>query len=78
MRNSARLAVRALRQRRPGSRRRERGEVGPGTRLAVLTHQVRVMDRRLARTGHLWRLRSKTRVFHKGHHPRTYVLTRRG
>jgi predicted RNA methylase len=48
----------------------------PGARLAVLTHEVRRMERCLGRTGHLWRQVSVTRVFHKGHHPRIYVLER--
>ena len=45
-------------------------------RLVVLAHEIRIMDRCLQRAQHQWRLRSQTRVFHKGHHPRIYVLDR--
>lgn len=56
----------------------ERAHAGaaPGARLAVLTHEVRIMQRCLARAHHLWRLTSQRRVFHKGHHPRIYLLDR--
>jgi predicted RNA methylase len=56
----------------------ERGyaAAAPGARFAVLTHEVRIMQRLLARNQHLWRLTSEIRVFHKGHHPRIYLLTR--
>lgn len=47
-------------------------------RLVVLTHEIKIMERCLRRSEHKWRLRSQTRVFHKGHHPRIYVLDRRG
>jgi predicted RNA methylase len=46
-------------------------------RLVVLTHEIRIMERCLQHAEGLWRLRSQTRVFHKGHHPRIYVLDRR-
>jgi tRNA (guanine6-N2)-methyltransferase len=46
-------------------------------RLVVVTHEIRIMERCLQRAERLWRLRSQTRVFHKGHHPRIYVLDRR-
>jgi len=32
----------------------------------------------LRAAGDLWRQQSQTRVFHKGHHPRIYVLARAG
>jgi tRNA (guanine6-N2)-methyltransferase len=44
----------------------------PGARLVVLTHEIRIMQRCLRRSP--WRLVSETRVFHKGHHPRIYLL----
>ncbi len=47
----------------------------PGARLAVLTHEVKVMDRVLRGTA-LWRERAEVRVFQKGHHPRIYLLAR--
>lgn len=47
-----------------------------GARLAVLTHEIRIMERCLARTRNLWRLTAEHRVFHKGHHPRMYLLIR--
>jgi tRNA (guanine6-N2)-methyltransferase len=55
----------------------ERAYLGaaPGARLAVLTHEVRIMERCLARTRDLWQLTSEQRVFHKGHHPRIYLLS---
>jgi hypothetical protein len=46
-------------------------------RLVVLTHEIRIMERCLQRPEQRWRLRSQTRVFHKGHHPRIYLLDRR-
>lgn len=49
----------------------------PGARLAVLTHEVRIMERCLARAAAQWESRQVVRVFQKGHHPRIYVLTRR-
>jgi tRNA (guanine6-N2)-methyltransferase len=45
-------------------------------RLLVLTHEIRIMERVLRQTAGLWRLQSETRVFHKGHHPRIYLLIR--
>jgi len=47
----------------------------PGAQLAVLTHEVKVMDRVLRGTA-LWRERAEVRVFQKGHHPRIYLLGR--
>ncbi|MGH4015526.1 MAG: class I SAM-dependent methyltransferase [Pseudonocardiaceae bacterium] len=49
-----------------------------GARLLVLTHEIRMMERCLRRTSAMWRLKSETRVFQKGHHPRIYLLTRGG
>ena len=46
----------------------------PGARLAVLTHEVRMMERCLARSQ--WESQQVVRVFQKGHHPRIYLLTR--
>ncbi|WP_307802419.1 methyltransferase [Cellulomonas fengjieae] len=48
----------------------------PGARFVVLTHEVKVMERCLRDADALWRVRSTTRVFAKGHHPRIYVLDR--
>ncbi len=47
----------------------------PGAQLAVLTHEVTIMDRVLRGTS-LWRERAEVRVFQKGHHPRVYLLRR--
>ena len=47
----------------------------PGARLVVLTHEIKVMERCLRETD-LWAVRSETRVFAKGHHPRIYLLDR--
>jgi tRNA (guanine6-N2)-methyltransferase len=48
----------------------------PGARFVVLTHEVKVMERCLRDADALWRVRSTTKVFAKGHHPRIYVLDR--
>ncbi len=48
----------------------------PGARFVVVTHEVKVMERCLRDADALWRIRSTTRVFAKGHHPRIYVLDR--
>jgi tRNA (guanine6-N2)-methyltransferase len=45
-------------------------------RLVVLTHEIRIMERVMRQHEEQWRLRSQTRVFHKGHHPRIYLLDR--
>jgi tRNA (guanine6-N2)-methyltransferase len=50
----------------------------PGARLAVLTHEIRLMERCLERYQHLWRPESVTRVYQKGHHPRIYLLRSAG
>ena len=49
----------------------------PGARLAVLTHEVRIMERCLAEARSQWESGQTLRVFQKGHHPRIYLLTRR-
>ena len=49
----------------------------PGARLAVLTHEVRIMERCLAEARTQWESQQVVRVFQKGHHPRIYLLTRR-
>lgn len=47
----------------------------PGARFAVLTHEVKLMDRVLRETS-WWQVRDVVRVFQKGHHPRVYLLDR--
>jgi 23S rRNA G2445 N2-methylase RlmL len=54
--------------------RRARDAAAPDARFAVLTHEIRQMERCLRRTGDRWRVDSVTRVFQKGHHPRIYLL----
>jgi predicted RNA methylase len=56
--------------------RRAWSAAAPGARFAVLTHEIRRMERCLRRTDGLWRVASVTRVFQKGHHPRVYLLER--
>jgi tRNA (guanine6-N2)-methyltransferase len=46
----------------------------PGARLAVLTHEIRLMERCLERARRLWEPEGVTRVYAKGHHPRIYLL----
>jgi 23S rRNA G2445 N2-methylase RlmL len=53
---------------------RARQAAAPGARFAVLTHEIRLMERCLARASTGWRVESVTRVFQKGHHPRIYLL----
>lgn len=49
----------------------------PGGRLAVLTHEVRIMERAVADAAALWTpLGPPLSVFAKGHHPRIWVLRR--
>lgn len=49
----------------------------PGARLAVLTHEVRVMERAVAAAADLWTPAGEPlRVFAKGHHPRIWLLHR--
>ena len=53
---------------------RARRGAAPGARLAVLTHEVRLMERCLDRARGLWEPEGVTRVYQKGHHPRVYLL----
>jgi tRNA (guanine6-N2)-methyltransferase len=46
----------------------------PGARLAVLTHEIRLMERCLEQARRLWEPEDVTRVYAKGHHPRIYLL----
>jgi tRNA (guanine6-N2)-methyltransferase len=46
----------------------------PGARMAVLTHEIRLMERCLDRARGLWEPEGVTRVYQKGHHPRIYLL----
>ncbi len=49
----------------------------PGGRLAVLTHEVRIMEHALSDAAALWAPAGPpVRVFAKGHHPRIWVLNR--
>ena len=48
----------------------------PGARLVLLTHEIRVVHRCLDAVADRWRLESELSVFHKGHHPRIYLLHR--
>jgi tRNA (guanine6-N2)-methyltransferase len=45
-----------------------------GARLAVLTHEIRVMENCLRQAADLWSQREVVRVFQKGHNPRIYLL----
>jgi 23S rRNA G2445 N2-methylase RlmL len=54
--------------------RRAREAAAPDARVAILTHEIRQMERCLRETAALWRVESVTRVFQKGHHPRIYLL----
>ncbi|GIJ54974.1 methyltransferase domain-containing protein [Virgisporangium aurantiacum] len=56
--------------------RRAAEAAAPRARLAVLTHEIKRMERCLRRTENLWQVATVTRVFQKGHHPRVYVLNR--
>jgi tRNA (guanine6-N2)-methyltransferase len=55
--------------------RQARAAAAPGARFAVLTHEIKVMERCLDQVSDLWTPVSQTRVFQKGHHPRIYLLT---
>lgn len=55
---------------------RARAVAAPGARLAVLTHEIRIMERCLRRASQQWSEHQVVRVFQKGHHPRIYLLTR--
>ncbi|GAB7189922.1 class I SAM-dependent RNA methyltransferase [Kineococcus sp. NUM-3379] len=56
--------------------RRAAGAAAPGARLVVLTHALRVMERCLREADDVWHLQEQLSVFHKGHHPRIYLLHR--
>ena len=47
----------------------------PGARLAVLTHEIRLFEKVLSDSKE-WQLKNTVRVFHGGHYPRVYLLTR--
>ena len=47
-----------------------------GSKLVVLTHEVKIMTRCIREASDAWQLSSATRVFQKGHHPRIYLLER--
>lgn len=60
-----------------GLLRAARAVTDPGARLAVLTHEVRVMERVVAEASSSWLPTAEPlRVFAKGHHPRIWVLRR--
>lgn len=47
----------------------------PGARLVLLTHEIRLLERTLQdQSG--WRAERAFRVFHGGHHPRVWLLSR--
>ncbi len=56
---------------------RAHAAAAPGARLAVLTHEIRIMERCLRQAARLWTEYQAVRVFQKGHHPRIYVLARK-
>ncbi|WP_240675278.1 RNA methyltransferase [Cellulomonas endophytica] len=61
-----------------GLLRAAHGITVPGSRLAVLTHEVRVMERCVAAAALWWEpVGPPLKVFAKGHHPRIWVLRRR-
>jgi len=47
----------------------------PGARFVLLTHELRLLERTL-RAQAAWRSGEPLRVFHGGHYPRVYLLTR--
>lgn len=49
----------------------------PDSCLAVLTHEIRIMERCLRRAAGKWSESDVLRVFQKGHNPRIYLLARR-
>ena len=58
-----------------GLLRAARAVAAPGARLAVLTHEVKVMERVVADAAGLWTpVAPPLRVFAKGHHPRIWLL----
>ncbi|MDZ7703797.1 MAG: methyltransferase domain-containing protein [Trueperaceae bacterium] len=48
----------------------------PGARCVLLTHDIKLFERSLARAGLPWRQKRVVRVFHGGHYPRMYLLER--
>jgi tRNA (guanine6-N2)-methyltransferase len=57
-----------------GLLQRARDAAAPHARFAVLTHEIRQMERCLRQVEGRWRVDSVTRVYQKGHHPRIYLL----
>jgi 23S rRNA G2445 N2-methylase RlmL len=47
----------------------------PAGRLVLLSHEVRLLERLLSATP-LWQVEDTSRVYHGGHYPRVYLLTR--
>ena len=47
----------------------------PGVRLVLLTHEIRLLERVLGDQT-VWRVEQEFRVFHGGHYPRVYLLSR--
>ena len=47
----------------------------PGARLVLLTHEIRLLERTL-QSQNVWGLEREFRVFHGGHYPRVYLLSR--
>lgn len=56
---------------------RAHAAAAPGARLAVLTHEIRIMETCLRQVANLWSQREVLRVFQKGHNPGIYLLTKR-
>ncbi len=56
---------------------RAHAAAAPGARLAVLTHEIRIMENCLRQTAELWSQHAVLRVFQKGHNPRIYLLVKR-
>jgi tRNA (guanine6-N2)-methyltransferase len=56
---------------------RAHAAAAPGARMAVLTHEVRIMENCLRQAAEQWTQRDVVRVFQKGHHPRIYLLEKR-
>ena len=56
---------------------RAHASAAPGALLAVLTHEIRIMEACLRQAADLWSQREVLRVFQKGHNPGIYLLTKR-
>jgi tRNA (guanine6-N2)-methyltransferase len=56
---------------------RAHAAAAPGARMAVLTHEIRIMESCLRQAEDLWTQQDVVRVFQKGHHPRIYLLAKR-